>query len=82
MQENKERRKERRNKTMTKTKNRTEAFHLFFQNIVPIIKEMWTDRCTDKTTPVLGGRIVAGYDSLSKKVTQLYTMRSMVLPED
>jgi hypothetical protein len=82
MQENKGRRKERRNKTMTKTKNRTEAFHLFFQNIVPIIKEMWTDRCTDKTTPVLGGRIVAGYDSLSKKVTQLYTMRSIVLPED
>jgi hypothetical protein len=31
---------------------------------------------------VLGGRIVAEYDSLSKKVTQLYTMREMVLPED
>jgi hypothetical protein len=44
---------------------------------------MWTDRCIDKTTPVLGGRIVgvAEYDSLTKKVTQLYTMRSMVLPE-
>jgi hypothetical protein len=70
------------NKSKKKTKNRTEAFHLFFQNIVPIIKEMWTDRCIDRTTPVLGGRIVAEYDSLSKKVTQLYTMRSMVLPED
>jgi hypothetical protein len=43
---------------------------------------MWTDRCIDRNTPVLGGRIVAEYDSLSKKVTQLYTMREMVLPED
>jgi hypothetical protein len=32
--------------------------------------------------PVVGGRIVAEYDSLSKKVTQLYTMREIVLPED
>jgi hypothetical protein len=32
--------------------------------------------------PVLGGRIVAEYDSLSKKVIPLYTLREMVLPED
>jgi hypothetical protein len=31
---------------------------------------------------VVGGRIVAEYDALSEKVTQLYTMRAMVLPED
>jgi ABC-type uncharacterized transport system ATPase subunit len=31
---------------------------------------------------VTGGRIVAEYDSLTKKITQLYTMREMVLPED
>jgi hypothetical protein len=31
---------------------------------------------------VLGGRIVAEYDSLSKRVIQLYTMREMVLLED
>jgi hypothetical protein len=66
----------------TKRKNRTEAFHAFFQSIIPIIQEIWTDRCIDRNTPVLGGRIVAEYDSLSKKVTQLYTMREMVLPED
>jgi hypothetical protein len=69
------------NKTKKK-KNKTEAFHAFFQSIIPIIQEMWTDRCIDRNTPVLGGRIVAEYDSLSKKVTQLYTMREMVLPED
>jgi hypothetical protein len=65
------------NKT-TKTKNKTEAFHAFFQSIIPIIQEMWTDRCIDRNTPVLGGQIVAEYDSLSKKVTQLYTMREMI----
>jgi hypothetical protein len=43
---------------------------------------MWTHRCIDRNTPVLGGRIVAEYDSLSRKVTQLYTMREMVLQED
>ena len=43
---------------------------------------MWTDRCIDRNTPVVGGRIVAEYDSLSKKITQLYTMKEMVLPED
>jgi hypothetical protein len=43
---------------------------------------MWTGRCIDRNTSVLGGRIVAEYDSLSKKVTQLYAMRGMVLPED
>jgi hypothetical protein len=69
------------NKTKKK-KNKTEAFHAFFQSIIPIIQEMWTDRCIDRNTPVLGGRIVAEYDSLSKKVTQLYTMSEMVLPED
>ena len=47
------------NKDTTKKKNKTEAFHLFYQNIVPFIKELWTDRCIDRNTPVLGGRIVA-----------------------
>jgi hypothetical protein len=69
-------------KNKKKKKNKTEAFHSFFQSIIPIIQEMWTDRCIDRNTPVLGGRIVAEYDSLTKKVTQLYTMREMVLPED
>ena len=44
--------------------------------------DMWTDRCIDRNSPVLGGRIVAEYDSLTKKITQLYTMKEMVLPED
>jgi hypothetical protein len=55
---------------------------MFFQSIGPFIKEIWTDRCIDRNTPVLGGRIVSEYDALSKRVTQLYTMREMVLPED
>jgi hypothetical protein len=76
-------RKEDKDKSKTKKKkNKTEAFHAFFQSIIPIVQEIWTDRCIDRNTPVLGGRIVAEYDSLSKKVTQLYTMREMVLPED
>ena len=70
------------NKNKKKTKNKTEEFHAFFQAIIPIIQEIWTDRCIDRNKPVIGGRIVAEYDSLSKKVTQLYTMREMVLPED
>jgi hypothetical protein len=65
-----------------KQKNKTEAFHSFFQAIVPFIKEIWKDRCIDRNTPVVGGRIVAEYDTLTKKVTHLYTMREMVLPED
>jgi hypothetical protein len=65
-----------------KKKNKTEDFHAFFQAIIPIVQEIWTDRCIDRNTPVVGGRIVAEYDSLSKKVTQLYTMKAMVLPED
>jgi hypothetical protein len=70
-------------KSKSEKKNKTEAFHAFFQFIIPIIQEMWTDRCINRNnTPVLGGRIVAEYDSLSKKVNQLYTMRGMVLPED
>jgi hypothetical protein len=69
-------------KNKDKKKNKTEPFHAFFKSIVPIIQEMWTDRCIDRNMPVLGGRIVAEYDSLSKKVTHLYTMREMVLPED
>ena len=35
-----------------------------------------------QNTPVLGGRIAAEYDSLSNKITHLYAMREMVLPED
>jgi H+/gluconate symporter-like permease len=65
-----------------KTKNRTEEFHAFFQAIVvPVIMDiMWTDRCIDRNSPVLGGRIVAEYDSLTKKIMQLYTtMKEMVL---
>jgi hypothetical protein len=70
------------NKNKKKKKNKTEDFHAFFQAIIPIIQEIWTDRCIDGNTSVVGGRIVAEYDSLLKKVTQLYTMREMVLPED
>ena len=44
--------------------------------------ELWKERCVDRTTPVIGGRIVAEYDSLSKKITHLYTLREMVYPED
>ena len=40
------------------------------------------DRCIDRNTPIVGGRIVAEYDALTKRVTQLDTMREMVLPED
>jgi hypothetical protein len=65
-----------------KTKNKTEDFHAFFQAIIPIVHKIWADRCIDRNTPVLGGRIVAEYDSLTKKVTQMYTMKEMVLPED
>ena len=57
-------------------------YETFFQSIGPFIKEIKTDRCIDKNTPVLGDRIVSEYDALSKRVTQLYTMRGMVLPED
>jgi hypothetical protein len=70
------------NKNKTKKKDKTEDFHAFFQAIIPIIQEIWTDRCIDRNTPVVGGRIVAEYDSLSKKVSQLYTMKEMVLPKD
>jgi hypothetical protein len=69
-------------KNKNKKKNKTGDFHAFFQAIIPIIQEIWTDRCIDQNTPVVGGRIVAEYDSLTKKVTQMYTMKEMVLPED
>ena len=46
--------------------------------IVPIISGMWADKYIDRNIPVLGGRIVAEYNSLSRKVTHLYTMREMV----
>ena len=36
-----------------KRKNKTEAFHSFFQAIVPFIKEMWKDRYIDQNTPVV-----------------------------
>ena len=65
-----------------KSKNKTEPFHAFFQAIVPYVKEIWKDRCIDRHTPVAGGRIAAEYESLTKRVTHLYTLREMILPED
>jgi hypothetical protein len=53
------------NTNRRKKKNNTEDFHAFFQAIIPIIQEIWTDRCIDRNTPVVGGRIVAEYDSNS-----------------
>ena len=41
------------NKKTSKSKNKTEEFHAFFQAIVPIIFDMWTDRCIDRNIPVL-----------------------------
>ena len=62
-------------RTKTKKKNKTEAFHAFFQAIIPVIQEIWMDRCIDRNRPVLGvQKIVAEYDSLSKKVTHMYTL--------
>ncbi|OEU18182.1 hypothetical protein FRACYDRAFT_236453 [Fragilariopsis cylindrus CCMP1102] len=76
------RNKKRKEAKNTKKKNKTEEFHAFFQAIIPIIQEIWMDRCIDRNKPVLGGRIAAEYDSLIKKVTHYYTLREMVLPED
>ena len=70
-------------KNKNKQKNKTVAFHLFFQAIVPFVKEVWKGRGIGRNTPVGGGRIVAEYDSLIKKVTHLYIiLREIVLPED
>jgi hypothetical protein len=41
--------------TNKKKKNKTEDFHAFFQAIIPIVQELWTDRCIDQNTPVVGG---------------------------
>ena len=38
-------------KTTSKRKNKTEAFHAFFQAIIPTILEIWTDRCIDRNKP-------------------------------
>jgi hypothetical protein len=70
------------NKNKKKTRNKTEDFHAFFQAIIPIIQEVWTDRCIDRNTHVVGGRIVAEYEALTQRVTQLYSMKEMVLPEE
>ena len=49
----KEKREEEKHKDKNKgrQKNKTEAFHSFFQFIIPHIKEIWTDRCIDGNTP-------------------------------
>ena len=76
-------RKRDKEKNKGKRKDKTEAFHSFFQAIVPFIEEMRKDRCIDRNTPVVRGRkVVAEYDSLTKKITHLYTLREMVIPED
>ena len=52
-------RKAAKDKNATKRKNKTEAFHAFFQAIIPIVLEIWTDRwCIDRNKPILGGQIV------------------------
>jgi hypothetical protein len=73
----KTRRRKAREFAKNKKKNNTEDFHAFFQAIIPIIQEIWTNRCIDRNTPVVGGRIVAEYDSLSKKVAHLYTIKGI-----
>ena len=65
-----------------KTTRTTERFQAFFKSIVPIIAELWKERCVDRTTLVIGGRIAAEYDSISKQISHLYTLKEMVLPED
>jgi hypothetical protein len=75
-------RKRTKSKYKGKQKNKTDAFHSFYQAVVPFIEEIWKDRCIDRNTLVVGGRIVAEYDALTKEVTHLYTLREMVLPED
>ena len=65
-----------------KTTRSTGRFQAVFKSIVPIIAELWKERCVDRTTPVIGGRIAAEYDSISKQISHLYTLKEMVLPED
>ena len=40
-----------------KQKNKIEAFHSFYQAILPFIEEIWKDMCIDRNTLVIGGRI-------------------------
>ena len=67
-----------RGKNKGRRTNKTEAFHSFFHSIIPHIKEIWIDRCTciDRNTPIVGGRIVAEYDALTRSHTIVYNERN------
>ena len=66
-------------KNNSKKKNKTEEYILSSNHTH---HTRYMDRCINRSKPVLGGRIVAEYDHLTEKVTHLYTLRKMVLPED
>ena len=64
-----------------KEKQKADVFQQVFQGIVRVVREMWLERNTDRHQPLQGQRCIAKITEATRTVTELYAMRSLILPE-
>ena len=64
-----------------KPKQKADVFQLVFQGIVRVVREMWLERNTDRHQPLQGQRRIAKITEATRTVTELYALKSLILPE-
>ena len=62
-------------------KHKADVFQRVFQAITVIIKELWVERNTDRHQPIKGQQRLAGITEATRTVTDLYSLKTLVLPE-
>ena len=64
-----------------KTKRKADVFQWVFQGIVRVVREMWLERNTDRHNPLQGQKRIAKITEATRTVTELYSLRSLIMPE-
>jgi len=62
-------------------KRKADVFQRIFQAIVVIIRELWLERNTDRHQPIKGQQRIARITEATRTVTDLYTLKSLIMPE-
>ena len=52
-----------------------------FKDIIRIIKELWLERNKDRHRPLQGQKRVARITEATRTVTELYSLRSLIMPQ-
>ena len=64
-----------------KQKQKADVFQRVFEGIIRIIRELWLERNTDRHRSLQGQQYIAKITEATQTVTDLYFLRSLIMPQ-